>query len=61
MQGAGGAIVVGSVFQSIIERTKLNQDVSDIYPEVLSNLSEIYLLLKNVSKAKRMALKIPSG
>jgi HAMP domain-containing protein len=34
MQGAGGAIVVGSVFQSIIERTKLNQDVSDTYPEV---------------------------
>jgi tetratricopeptide (TPR) repeat protein len=34
MQGAGGALVVGSVFQSIIERTKLNQDVSSTYPEI---------------------------
>jgi hypothetical protein len=33
MQGAGGAIVVGAVFDSIIERTKLSQIVQNSYPE----------------------------
>ncbi|MDX1957393.1 MAG: 7TM diverse intracellular signaling domain-containing protein [Leptospiraceae bacterium] len=33
MQGAGGAIVVGSVFDSILERTNLNESLSKEYPE----------------------------
>ncbi|MBK8398923.1 MAG: SpoIIE family protein phosphatase [Leptospiraceae bacterium] len=33
MQGAGGAIVVGAVFDSIIERTKLSKSVQNSYPE----------------------------
>ncbi|HMV44354.1 MAG TPA: 7TM diverse intracellular signaling domain-containing protein, partial [Leptospiraceae bacterium] len=33
MQGAGGAIVMGSVFDSILERTKLSQTVQEEYPE----------------------------
>ena len=33
MQGAGGAIVVGAVFDSIIERTKLSKLVQNSYPE----------------------------
>ncbi|HNC01222.1 MAG TPA: SpoIIE family protein phosphatase, partial [Leptospiraceae bacterium] len=33
MQGAGGAIVVGAVFDSIIERTKLSKVVQNYHPE----------------------------
>lgn len=33
MQGAGGAIVVGAVFDSIIERTRLSKAVQNSYPE----------------------------
>lgn len=33
IQGAGGAIVMGAVFDSIIERTKLNFVNQDVYPE----------------------------
>ena len=33
MQGAGGALVLGSVFQSIIQRTKYSQEMQDEYPE----------------------------
>jgi len=33
MQGAGGAIVVGAVFDSIIERTRLSKSVQNSYPE----------------------------
>ncbi len=33
MQGAGGAIVVGAVFDSIIERAKLSKLVQNSYPE----------------------------
>ncbi len=33
MQGAGGVLVAGSVFSSIIERTHLSSSVSSLYPE----------------------------
>lgn len=33
MQGAGGVLVLGSVFASIIERTRLSQSSSDVFPE----------------------------
>ncbi|MBK8397868.1 MAG: SpoIIE family protein phosphatase [Leptospiraceae bacterium] len=33
MQGAGGALVMGSVFDSILERTRLSTTVQDEYPE----------------------------
>ncbi|MDZ4725840.1 MAG: SpoIIE family protein phosphatase [Leptospira sp.] len=33
IQGAGGVLVLGSVFAAIIERTKMTSDASDIYPE----------------------------
>lgn len=33
MQGAGGAIVMGSVFDSILERTKLSKSVQEEFPE----------------------------
>ena len=33
MQGAGGALVMGSVFDSILERTRLSKVVQDEYPE----------------------------
>lgn len=33
MQGAGGILVLGSVLQSIIERTKMTKAAQDVYPE----------------------------
>ena len=33
IQGGGGALVLGSVFQSIAERTKMSKDAQNIYPE----------------------------
>ncbi len=33
IQGAGGALVLGAVFQSIIERTRLTAQTADQYPE----------------------------
>jgi len=33
MQGAGGALVLGSVFASIVERTRLHSEASDTAPE----------------------------
>jgi len=33
MQGAGGALVLGSVFQSIIQRTKYSHEMQEEYPE----------------------------
>ncbi|MCX7632620.1 MAG: SpoIIE family protein phosphatase [Turneriella sp.] len=33
MQGAGGILVLGSVFQSIIDRTKLSPKDQDVFPE----------------------------
>ena len=33
MQGAGGALVTGSVFDSILERTRLSKTVQEEYPE----------------------------
>ncbi|GBF49536.1 7TM diverse intracellular signaling [Leptospira ryugenii] len=33
IQGAGGVLVLGSVFAAIIERTKMSEEASDIYPE----------------------------
>ncbi|MCB1157691.1 MAG: SpoIIE family protein phosphatase [Leptospiraceae bacterium] len=34
MQGAGGILVLGSVFQSILQRTTSYQDFSNVYPEM---------------------------
>lgn len=33
MQGAGGILVLGSVFQSVIDRTKLSPKEQDVFPE----------------------------
>ena len=33
MQGAGGILVLGSVFQSVVERTKLSPQSQDVFPE----------------------------
>ncbi|TGN20083.1 SpoIIE family protein phosphatase [Leptospira idonii] len=33
IQGAGGVLVLGSVFAAIIERTKMTKEASDLYPE----------------------------
>ena len=33
MQGAGGALVLGSVFESIVTRTQMSSDARDVYPE----------------------------
>lgn len=33
MQGAGGALVLGSVFESMITRTQMSSDAKDMYPE----------------------------
>ncbi|MCG6194852.1 SpoIIE family protein phosphatase [Leptospira sp. FAT2] len=33
MQGAGGALVLGAVFKSIIERTRFSSFMKDLYPE----------------------------
>jgi HAMP domain-containing protein len=33
MQGAGGILVLGSVFQSVVERTKLSPKEQDVFPE----------------------------
>ena len=35
MQGAGGILVLGSVLQSIIERTKMTKAAQDVYREVV--------------------------
>ena len=34
MQGAGGALVLGAVFQSTIERMKWTKELSDVFPEM---------------------------
>jgi len=34
MQGAGGALVLGAVFQSTIERMKWTKELSDVFPEI---------------------------
>jgi Skp family chaperone for outer membrane proteins len=34
MQGAGGALVLGAVFQSTIERLKWTKELSDVFPEI---------------------------
>lgn len=34
MQGAGGAIVLGSIFHSILKRTKSNEEFNSYYPEI---------------------------
>jgi hypothetical protein len=33
MQGAGGALVLGSVFESMVTRTQLSSEARDMYPE----------------------------
>lgn len=33
MQGAGGALVLGSVFESMVTRTQMSSDAKDVYPE----------------------------
>jgi HAMP domain-containing protein/serine phosphatase RsbU (regulator of sigma subunit) len=33
MQGAGGALVIGSVFESILERTKISKEAQNYFPE----------------------------
>lgn len=33
MQGAGGALVLGSVFESMITRTQMSSEAKDVYPE----------------------------
>ncbi|WCL50956.1 SpoIIE family protein phosphatase [Leptospira sp. GIMC2001] len=33
MQGAGGALVIGSVFESIVERTKVSREAQNYFPE----------------------------
>ena len=43
MQGAGGALVMGSVFDAILERTKLNLDLQNLYPEKWLKLAFIEL------------------
>ncbi|MFZ5629451.1 MAG: SpoIIE family protein phosphatase [Spirochaetota bacterium] len=34
MQGAGGALVLGAVFQSTIERMRWTRELSDVFPEI---------------------------
>ncbi|AFM12713.1 SpoIIE family protein phosphatase [Turneriella parva] len=34
MQGAGGALVLGAVFQSTIERLRWTKELSDVFPEI---------------------------
>ena len=34
MQGAGGALVLGAVFQSTIERMRWTKELSDVFPEI---------------------------
>ena len=46
MQGAGGAIVVGTVFKSLVSRTQVVQSASDKSPEQW--LNECYLELQSV-------------
>jgi hypothetical protein len=43
MQGAGGALVLGSVFDSILERTRLNSQTQAMYPETWLKSSFIEL------------------
>lgn len=46
MQGAGGALVLGTVFKSIISRTQLSAEVREKYPEQW--LKECYMELQSV-------------
>ncbi|MCB1191801.1 MAG: SpoIIE family protein phosphatase [Leptospiraceae bacterium] len=48
IQGAGGILVLGSVFQSIIERTKMNPSELNNYPErwlkiVIKEMNQVFL------------------
>ena len=46
IQGAGGALVLGSVFEAIVQRTKLSKYIQNYYPEKW--LKEAYLELQMV-------------
>lgn len=46
IQGAGGALVLGAVFQSIIERTKVSSNVQNLFPERW--LKNSFIELQNV-------------
>ena len=43
MQGAGGILVLGSVFHSVIERTKLSPKEADVFPEHWLNYTFVEL------------------
>ncbi len=46
IQGAGGALVLGAVFQAIVERTKLSHTVQNLFPERW--LKNSFIELQNV-------------
>ena len=46
IQGAGGAIVIGTVFKSIIERTHAKEELQNIYPEIW--IKETFKEIQNV-------------
>ena len=46
LQGAAGALILGSVFESIIQRTELSQEIQTLYPEMW--LRDAYLELQKI-------------
>ncbi|TGN19396.1 SpoIIE family protein phosphatase [Leptospira idonii] len=48
MQGAGGALVFGAVFQSIVQRTKNNSNFQDLTPEswLISSFQEMHRIFE---------------
>ncbi|MBR31318.1 MAG: hypothetical protein CMN77_08375 [Spirochaetaceae bacterium] len=46
LQGAAGALILGSVFESIIQRTELSREIQTLYPEMW--LRDAYLELQKI-------------
>ena len=46
LQGAAGALILGSVFESIIQRTELSSEIQTLYPEMW--LRDAYLELQKI-------------
>ncbi|MBS0616899.1 MAG: SpoIIE family protein phosphatase [Spirochaetes bacterium] len=60
MQGAGGALVLGAVFQSTIERMRWTRELSDVFPEVWlhSTFLELHRIFESFEGSMLISLVI---
>lgn len=60
MQGAGGALVLGAVFQSTIERMRWTRELSDVFPEIWlhSTFIELHRIFESFEGSMLISLVI---